>query len=332
MRQKSTGRIEIIKKGRDTILKFNPYHGYHGYFSSRDAHSSFSPGSNAANAARAIARENKRRIAEGNTDLIVNGAYTVTLHGKKATYAETRQAMKQGTGKGSGPEPKGSDDPPADSLIHAFKASKVEFKEVSPLSRELPEEEIIQKLSGRDRTKGSCVSLACAYIANKAGLDVTDYRGGKSRETFALHGNNKNLSKLKGVRSKIVMEKNDYTALKKLTSDMMPNKQYLMVIGHHASMVRKNDSGQLQYLELQADSGKNGWKDWRNGYTEKKRFGMQKSYSIAKMKYAVSSYIIDPESLYENKDFRSIMGYINTNPAKQKKDPKSIANYSNPTV
>ncbi len=96
MRQKSAGRIEIIKKGRDTILKFNPYHGYHGYFSSRDAHSSFSPGSNAANAARAIARENKRRIAEGNTDLTVNGAYTVTLHGKKATYAEARRAAKRG--------------------------------------------------------------------------------------------------------------------------------------------------------------------------------------------------------------------------------------------
>ena len=57
MRQKSAGRIEIIKKGRDTILKFNPYHGYHGSFSSRDAHSSFSPGSNAADAARSIAKE-----------------------------------------------------------------------------------------------------------------------------------------------------------------------------------------------------------------------------------------------------------------------------------
>ena len=63
-----------------------------------------------------------------------------------------------------------------------------------------------------------------------------------------------------------------------------------------------------------------------------KRFGMQKSYSIAKMKYTVSSYIINPESLYGNKDFRSIMGYINTNPAAQKKDPKSFASYSNPTV
>lgn len=50
------------------------------------------------------------------------------------------------------------------------------------------------------------------------------------------------------------------------------------------------------------------------------------------MKYTVSSYIINPESLYGNKDFRSIMGYINTNPAAQKKDPKSFASYSNPTV
>lgn len=331
MGEKSDYELTLIRKGRDLIIKFNPYHGYHGYFSSRDAHTDFVPGSG-RNRALSIARENKRRIAEGNTELIVSGRYTITLKGGKATYAEARQAMKQGAGKGSGPEPEKSDDPNANNLIHAFKASKVEFKEVSPLSRELPEEEIIQKLSGWDRTKGSCVSLACAYIANKAGLDVTDYRGGKSRETFALHGNNKNLPKLKGVRSKIVTEKNDYTALKKLTSDMKPNKQYLMVIGHHASMVRKNDSGQLQYLELQAGDGESGWKNWQSGYTGKKRFGMQKSYSIAKMKYAVSSYVIDPESLYENKDFRSIMGYINTNPAAQKKDPKSIVSYSNPTV
>ncbi|HGQ4216718.1 TPA: hypothetical protein ACL7J0_001611 [Streptococcus pneumoniae] len=46
--------------------------------------------------------------------------------------------------------------------------------------KKLTEEEIIQAISGGDKTKGSCSSLAFAYIGNKAGYTVLDFRGGKS--------------------------------------------------------------------------------------------------------------------------------------------------------
>lgn len=95
MGEKSDYELTLIRKGRDLIIKFNPYHGYHGYFSSRDAHTDFVPGSG-RNRALSIARENKRRIAEGNTELIVSGRYTITLKGGKATYAEARQAVANG--------------------------------------------------------------------------------------------------------------------------------------------------------------------------------------------------------------------------------------------
>lgn len=86
-----SGKLTLIKKGRDLIIKFNPYHGYHGYFSSRDAHTDFSPGSG-NNRARAIVNENIRRISEGNTEL-VSGDYSITLKSGKATYAEARRKM-----------------------------------------------------------------------------------------------------------------------------------------------------------------------------------------------------------------------------------------------
>ena len=40
-------------------------------------------------------------------------------------------------------------------------------------------EQIIKELSGGDETKGSCASLSFAYVGNKGGYNVLDFRGGK---------------------------------------------------------------------------------------------------------------------------------------------------------
>lgn len=95
MGKERSDKLILIRKGRDLIIKFNPYHGYHGYFSSRDAHTDFSPGSGRTRAF-SIARENIRRIEEGNTELVV-GDYSITLKGGKATYADAKaQAIANG--------------------------------------------------------------------------------------------------------------------------------------------------------------------------------------------------------------------------------------------
>lgn len=63
----------------------------------------------------------------------------------------------------------------------------VKYQEVKSTDNALTSTDIINKLSGRDETAGSCASLSLAYIGNKCGLDVTDYRGGeKARKILAV--------------------------------------------------------------------------------------------------------------------------------------------------
>ena len=324
-------KLILIRKGRDLIIKFNPYHGYHGYFSSRDAHTDFSPGSGRTRAL-SIARENKRRIAEGNTEL-VGEDYSIHLKGGKSTYAQARAESTKGGGKSrskeSGNESKtGSVWENESNLIfdHDLKDTEdmmlnagIGYKKASVLERPLSESEIIAKVGGPDLTKWSCASLALAHAANKLGLDVTDYRGGHSQSAF---GNRRlvsgRISKLKGVKSYSASNTNDYKSFKELSEKMEKGREYILSIGHHSSVVKKTDSG-VQYLELQSTAERNGWHLWETGRTEKQRFDMQKSHSINGKKYNVESYLIDIESLNGNNDFRILTGYLNTATNRQMK-------------
>lgn len=197
----------------------------------------------------------------------------------------------------------------------------IEYREVKDLPKKLGIKEIISRLGGGDMTKGSCVSLACSYIANKAGWDVIDFRGGKSCHAFALNMNNRKLTKLNGVS---FIENNEYSAIKgaqALMSQMEKDKEYMLVTGKHASMVRKADSG-YQYLELQS-AREIGWKSFDDyGSTAKtlqKRFGCQKSRTVYGTKMMQHSFMIDAESLYNSDEFRDLLGYINTAESAQKK-------------
>ena len=197
----------------------------------------------------------------------------------------------------------------------------IEYREVKDLSKKLGVKEIISRLGGGDMTKGSCVSLACSYIANKAGWDVIDFRGGKSCHAFALNLNNRKLCKLNGVS---FIENDDYSAIKgaqALMSQMEKDKEYMLVTGKHASMVRKADSG-YQYLELQS-AREIGWKSFDDyGSTAKtlqKRFGCQRSRTVYGTKMMQHSFMIDAESLYNSDEFRDLLGYINTAESAQKK-------------
>ena len=202
-----------------------------------------------------------------------------------------------------------------------MKANNIAYREVQELPSKLSERSIITRLAGGDMTSGSCVSLACAYIANKAGLDVLDFRGGASCTAFARHSNNSKLTKLNGVKA---IENTDYSSVKgakTLMAQMVDDKPYMLVTGRHASMVRRTE-GQYQYLELQS-ARENGWKGFDTygdvTKTLQKRFGCTKSRTVYGNKLQQHSYMIDPETLYESDEFRDILGYINTAETAQKK-------------
>lgn len=197
----------------------------------------------------------------------------------------------------------------------------IEYREVQDLPKKLSERSIISRLAGGDMTTGSCVSLACAYIANKAGWNVLDFRGGESCNAFARNFNNKRLAKLNGVKA---FENTDFSSVKgakALMALMEDDKPYMLVTGRHASMVRRTE-GNYQYLELQS-ARENGWTDFTNygdvTKTLQKRFGCTKSRTLYGTKLQQYSYMIDPESLYDSDEFRDILGYINTAESAQRK-------------
>lgn len=211
--------------------------------------------------------------------------------------------------------------PAGQSLKDFMETNGIDYKLVEDLPSELSNEEIIEKLGGGDMTNGSCVSLACAYIANKAGWDVIDFRGGNSCKAFAMNGNNKKLMQLDGVQ---FWENEVFSSIKgaqDLMSQMENGKEYMLVTGKHASIV-KNNNGDYEYLELQS-STENGWTDFAKYgtiiKTLRSRFGCSSSRSFMGMKMPQHSFLIDIESLYNSDEFRDILGYINTDPSAQKK-------------
>lgn len=209
-----------------------------------------------------------------------------------------------------------------DQLIEYANVNGVGYHRVGKLGEIPTEEQIINRIAGGDMTTGSCVSLALAYIGNKYGLDVLDFRGGSSCTMFARNSNNRKLCKLNGVG---FMENKDYSSVKgatRLINDMEDNKQYMLVTGKHASIVRKHN-GVPQYLELQ--SAKNsGWNDFNTDQrtmtdTLRRRFGCTKSRTVYGTKLEQHSYAIDIETLYNSDELEDLLGYINTKKDKQKK-------------
>lgn len=178
------------------------------------------------------------------------------------------------------------------------------------LPNQLTEQEIIDKIGGGDLTKGSCVSLTCAYSGNMAGYDVNDFRGGISQEEFSRGYNWKRLMDLEGVISYRDENTNDFKAVNALLKNINENnKPYILITGKHASIVKKVDDA-FQYLELQSATN-NGWKPLDNTVL-KRRFGAQKSHSVFGMKMPGDSSLIDSESLGNSEQFPSVLQYINT--------------------
>lgn len=194
--------------------------------------------------------------------------------------------------------------------------TQTDYKEVMKLASDRSVDEIIKVLAGGDTTSGSCASVGLGYIGQKNGWDVLDFRGGKSMDWFSGKANKLNVWDCLGVKS-IVEDsgKSNITNGKRILAKMQKGKEYYLSVGRHASIVRKNDAGVYQYLELQS-ARNSGWTDFNGnpGYTLKNRFGCSSSSN-----YYSTAYLTDLDDLKDNAEFRTILGYINTNESAQKK-------------
>ena len=192
----------------------------------------------------------------------------------------------------------------------------VEYNEVKKLQKELTTEEIIKKVGGGDKTGGSCSSVAFAYIGNRNGYDVLDFRGGKSMNIFASARSIVEIANLDGIESKVIKRANDYKAVKELLTFVEEKKEYYLETGKHAAIIRRGNRG-FEYLELQTED-KNGFKKLDSSVL-KTRFGCQTSYSVSGIKFEKSNVLIEVDSCKNSEEFKNLLGYINTAKNKQNK-------------
>ncbi|OOF56149.1 hypothetical protein BKK56_03975 [Rodentibacter genomosp. 2] len=208
----------------------------------------------------------------------------------------------------------------AQGVMNIFKEKGVEYNPVQLLKEPISRDEIIQKISGGDETEGSCASLALSYIGNRIGLDVTDYRGGVSCDTFSRGINLMKVLGLDGVIFKhFYVPVESKGAVQVLKNELLENdKEYFFVVGKHAAIVRKNGD-KYEYLELQ-DNKNNGWFKITDKVL-RDRFGANTKHStFAGMKTNSSILLAEVDSFKNAKnDFRSILGYLNTAIDKQQK-------------
>lgn len=203
----------------------------------------------------------------------------------------------------------------------ALKNNGVDYNPVAEHNSKLTTDEIVKLIAGGDMTSGSCASAALAYAGQKQGWNVLDFRGGKSMDFFSSKLNKVKMFQDLGAKS-IVEDsgKSNLTNGNKILSKLEKGKEYYLSVGRHAAIVRRNETGILQYLELQT-ANKNGWTDFDGNprYTLSDRFGCSSS-----SRYYATAYATDISQLTGD-DFRTILGYINTDSKNQRKGATGYA-------
>jgi len=196
--------------------------------------------------------------------------------------------------------------------------NNVEYKPVSMLNKPLTSNQIIEKIAGADKTKGSCVSLGLTYIGNKVGYDVTDFRGGNSCNYFSRNANWRKMLDDIGVKYFREIDTNDFKAITRLLDNTLYEKEYFLITGSHASIIKHTKDAGWQYLELQS-SKVNGYKPLNNDVL-KTRFKCKRSHSVYGNKLETDNVLVDLDSFKKsNTKFKEILGYINTNAGDQLK-------------
>ena len=201
-------------------------------------------------------------------------------------------------------------------LLDVFANQSIAYVPVESHTAKLTEAEIIAAISGGDKTIGSCASVGVAYIGQKHGLNVLDFRDGASRQWFS--GKAQKLQFFEALGAKPIAEdsaRSNLTNGKRILSQMQNGKEYYLSVGRHASIVRLSDDGKPQYLELQSATD-SGWHDFNSDVrvTLKDRFGCSSSGS-----YWSAAYMTDIDQFPDDDEFKTLLGYINTAETEQRK-------------
>lgn len=201
-------------------------------------------------------------------------------------------------------------------VLDNIQKRRIEYNPVTRHTKQVSNDEIIRAVSGGDNTSGSCASVGIAYIGQKKGLNVLDYRGGKSMDYFS--GKMAKVQMFEALGVTPIEEstyKSDLANGKRILSQMVKGKEYYLSVGRHASIVRLNEDGKPQYLELQS-ANKSGWTDFNADVREtlKWRFGCS-----SKSSYWNAAYLTDIDQFPDNDEFRTLLGFINTNESDQRK-------------
>lgn len=272
------------------------------------------------------AGERAARGADGKTyyvpdDVTYSEWKKAFMDGDKSGFAEVQKNHFSRTEKRGTIKPKEQSEA-AKFIEQACTAENVEHRAVQALPKQLTSDEIIERLAGGDMTQGSCSSLAFAYIGNKNGLDVLDFRDGGSRRVFSMNKNIMKMLELPGVEGSITKVKKEVQGTIDVLKNLELNKEYYLATGKHAAIVRKLDTG-YQYLELQSKY-QNGWMPFERygsmAATLNKRFGCRKTADKS-FGYVWERTVIlmDVDSFKDNEEFEQLLGYINTAVDKQRK-------------
>lgn len=272
------------------------------------------------------AGERAARGADGKTyyvpdDVTYSEWKKAFVDGDKSGFAEVQKNHFSRTEKRGTIKPKEQSEA-AKFIEQACTTENVEHRAVQALPKQLTSDEIIERLAGGDMTQGSCSSLAFAYIGNKNGLDVLDFRDGGSRRVFSMNKNIMKMLELPGVEGSITKVKKEVQGTIDVLKNLELNKEYYLATGKHAAIVRKLDTG-YQYLELQSKY-QNGWMPFERygsmATTLNKRFGCRKTVDKS-FGYVWERTVIlmDVDSFKDNKEFEQLLGYINTAVDKQRK-------------
>ena len=201
-------------------------------------------------------------------------------------------------------------------IVDTLKQQGVEYIKVEKHAKSLTESEIISALAGGDYTSGSCSSVGIAYIGQKRGLNVLDFRGGKSMDYFSKKTAKVNMFKALGATPiEESSAKSNLTNGKRVLAQMVKGKEYYLSVGRHAAIVRLNGDGNPQYLELQSATH-SGWHDFTKDVrdTLKWRFGCSSSGS-----HFSTAYLTDIDQFQATDDLTTLLGYINTSESEQRK-------------
>lgn len=270
--------------------------------------------------------ERAARGADGKTyyvpdDVTYSEWKKAFVDGNKSGFAEVQKNHFSRTEKRGTIKPKEQSEA-AKFIEQACTTENVEHRAVQALPKQLTSDEIIERLAGGDMTQGSCSSLAFAYIGNKNGLDVLDFRDGGSRRVFSMNKNIMKMLELPGVEGSITKVKKEVQGTIDVLKNLELNKEYYLATGKHAAIVRKLDTG-YQYLELQSKY-QNGWMPFERygsmATTLNKRFGCRKTVDKS-FGYVWERTVIlmDVDSFKDNEEFEQLLGYINTAVDKQRK-------------